>query len=92
MGRQPLDEAMIPVIGRLCGENNVVTGIHGRSLIDKSTMNIFKAHRFARRIYKDELRLYETAPLLNTLAQLRLGSAAIDIGRLNQKFKEEEDG
>ena len=49
MGREALAEAMIPVIGRLYRENNVVTSIHGRSLINKSTMNILKAHRFARR-------------------------------------------
>jgi glyceraldehyde 3-phosphate dehydrogenase len=85
--REALAEAMIPVIGRLYRENNVVTSIHGRSLINKSTMNILKAHRFARRMSKDELLLEETAPLLNTLAQLDLGAAAIDIARLNQKFK-----
>ena len=75
MGREALAEGMIPVIGRLYRENNVVTSIHGRSLINKSTMDILKAHRFARRISKDELLLEETAPLLNTLAQpaARLG-------------------
>ena len=92
MGREALAEAMIPVIGRLYRENNVVTSIHGRSLINKSTMNILKAHRFARRMSKDELLLEETAPLLNTLANLELGAAAIDIARLNQKFKEEGNG
>ena len=92
MGREALAEAMIPVIGRLYRENNVVTSIHGRSLINKSTMNILKAHRFARRMSKDELLLEETAPLLNTLAGLELGAAAIDIARLNQKFKEEGAG
>src|SRR6478736_2279903 len=92
MGREALAEAMIPVIGRLYRENNVVTSIHGRSLINKSTMNILKAHRFARRMSKDELLLEDTAPLLNTLAGLELGAAAIDIARLNQKFKEAGDG
>ncbi|MCG2623917.1 glyceraldehyde-3-phosphate dehydrogenase [Arthrobacter sp. I2-34] len=92
MGRQALAEAMIPVIGRLYRENNVVTSIHGRSLVNKSTMNILKAHRFARRISKDELRPEETAPLLNALARLELGAAAIDLARLNQKFKEEGNG
>jgi len=87
MGREALAEAMIPVIGRLYRENNVVTSIHGRSLINKSTMNILKAHRFARRMSKDELLLEETAPLLDTLAKLELGAAAIDIARLNQKYK-----
>ena len=92
MGREALAEAMIPVIGRLYRENNVVTSIHGRSLINKSTMNILKAHRFARRMSKDELLLEETAPLLDALAGLDLGAAAIDIARLNQKFKAEADG
>lgn len=92
MGREALAEAMIPVIGQLYRHNNVVTSIHGRSLINKSTMSILKAHRFARRISKTELLLEETAPLLNTLAQLELGSATIDIARLNHKFKQEGNG
>ena len=92
MGREALAEAMIPVIGRLYRENNVVTSIHGRNLTNNSTMDILKAHRFARRISNDELLLEETAPLLSTLAQLQLGSASIDIARLNQKFKEKGNG
>lgn len=92
MGREALAEAMIPVIGRLYRENNVVTSIHGRSLINKSTMNILKAHRFARRMSNIELLLEETAPLLNALAELELGAAAIDIARLTEKFKAEGAG
>ncbi|WP_354156428.1 MULTISPECIES: glyceraldehyde-3-phosphate dehydrogenase [unclassified Arthrobacter] len=92
MGQEALAEAMIPVIGRLYRENNVVTTIHGRTLVNKSTMDILKAHRFARRISKDELRPEETAPLLETLLRLEPGSAAIDIALLSQKFKAEGDG
>jgi glyceraldehyde 3-phosphate dehydrogenase len=92
MGREALAEAMVPVIGRLYRENNVVTNIHGRSLTNKSIMSILKAHRFARRVSMDELLLEETAPLLNILAQLELGAATIDIASLNQKFKEEGNG
>src|SRR6478609_5506222 len=92
MGREALAEAMIPVIGRLYRENNVVTSIHGRSLINKSTMNILKAHRFARRMSKEELRLEETAPLLEALTKLDLGAAAIDVARLTEKYRAEGDG
>ena len=92
MGREALAEAMIPVIGRLYRENNVVTSIHGRSLINKSTMNILKAHRFARRMSKEELRLEETAPLLDALTKLELGAAAIDIARLAEKYRVEGNG
>ncbi|GAB3536181.1 glyceraldehyde-3-phosphate dehydrogenase [Arthrobacter tecti] len=87
MSREALAEGMIPVIGRLYRENNVVTSIHGRSLINKSTMGILKAHRFARRMSKEELLLEDTAPLLRTLAELDLGAASIDVARLNQKYK-----
>src|SRR3954453_5939180 len=92
MGREALAEAMIPVIGRLYRENNVVTSVYGRSLINKSTMNILKAHRFARRMSKDELRLEETAPLLEALTRLDLGAAAIDIARLTEKYRAEGEG
>ncbi|MBG6179371.1 glyceraldehyde-3-phosphate dehydrogenase [Arthrobacter sp. CAN_A1] len=92
MSREALAEGMIPVIGRLYRENNVVISIHGRSLINKSAMNILKAHRFARRISKEELFLEETAPLLRTLVDLDLGAAAIDIARLTHKFKAEGNG
>ncbi|MHA7207686.1 glyceraldehyde-3-phosphate dehydrogenase [Arthrobacter sp. MDT1-65] len=84
--REALAEAMIPLIGRLYRTNNVVTSIHGRSLINKSTMNILKAHRFARRITTQQLRLEDTAPLLQILADLDLGAAAIDIGRLRLAY------
>lgn len=90
MGIEALAEAMIPVIGRLYRENNVVTSIHGRSLVSKSAIDILKVHRFARRVSTQELLLEETAPLLTALAQLELGSAAIDIALLNQKFKEKD--
>ncbi|RJT81938.1 glyceraldehyde-3-phosphate dehydrogenase [Arthrobacter cheniae] len=84
--REALAEAMIPLIGRLYRRNNVVTSIHGRSLINKSTMNILKAHRFARRITTEELRVEDTAPLLEILANLDLGAAAIDLGRLRLAY------
>ena len=90
--RESAAEAMIPVIGRLHRENNVIVNIHGRSLIRNSPMEILKAHRFARRISEDELPLEETAPILNSLAQLELGAAEIDIALLNQKFKKTVTG
>ena len=90
--REALAEAMIPLIGQLYRNNNVVSSIYGRSLITRSVISILKAHRFARRMSKDELLLEETAPLLDALAGLELGAAAIDIARLNQKYKTEANG
>lgn len=92
MSWEALAEGMIPIVGRLYRENGVVTSIHGRNLVNESTVGILKAHRFARRISEAELPLEETAPLLNILSQLELGPASIDIARLNQKFKEQGCG
>jgi glyceraldehyde 3-phosphate dehydrogenase len=43
--RAALAEELIPLIGRLYRENNVVPSIHGRKLINKSATDLLKAHR-----------------------------------------------
>ena len=53
--REALAEKMIPLIGRLYRENNVVTSIYGRKLINVSVVDILKAHRVVRRIEGKEL-------------------------------------
>ena len=41
--REALAEAMIPLIGQLYRNNNVVTSIFGRGLINRSVISILKA-------------------------------------------------
>jgi glyceraldehyde 3-phosphate dehydrogenase len=79
---------MIPLIGRLYRNNNVVTSIYGRKLINQSAIDILKAHRIARRIDEAELPLEETYPLLVALDELNLGSVSVDLARLAKKFRE----
>ncbi|WP_082369323.1 glyceraldehyde-3-phosphate dehydrogenase [Arthrobacter sp. ERGS1:01] len=86
--RETMAEAMIPLIGRLYRENNVVTSIHGRSLINQSVISLLKAHRFARQIDEVELPVEETLPLLEALVTLQLGAASVDLARLNARYKE----
>src|SRR4051794_7834889 len=83
---------MIPLIGRLYRENNVVTSIHGRSLINQSVVGILKAHRFARQIDDAELPLEETFPVVEALSELELGAGSVDLARLLAKFKSEAAG
>lgn len=92
--REALAEAMIPLIGQLYRNNNVVSSIYGRSLINRSVIAILKAHRFARhRLPVDgELSVHDTYPLLKALSELKLGSASVDLGRLAGKFKEQGNG
>jgi glyceraldehyde 3-phosphate dehydrogenase len=92
--REALAEAMIPLIGQLYRNNNVVSSIYGRSLINQSVIAILKAHRFARhRSANDsELSVHETFPLLTTMSQMDLGAASVDLGKVVGKFKAEGNG
>ncbi|WP_213877830.1 glyceraldehyde-3-phosphate dehydrogenase [Pseudomonas sp. dw_358] len=92
--REALAEAMIPLIGQLYRNNNVVTSIYGRSLINRSVIEILKAHRFARHRQADEseLSVHETYPLLKAMSDLKLGAASVDMGKLAVKFKESGAG
>ncbi|WP_257998453.1 glyceraldehyde-3-phosphate dehydrogenase [Zhihengliuella halotolerans] len=91
-GREELAEAMIPLIGRLYRKNNVVTSVYGRKLINKSAVDILKAHRIARHNDGKELPLEETYPLLQAIAGLNLGAASVDIAKLTRKYKESGSG
>ncbi len=92
--REALAEAMIPLIGQLYRNNNVVSSIYGRSLINRSVISILKAHRFARhRLANDaELSVHDTFPLLKAMSELKLGAASVDLGRMASKFKAEANG
>ncbi|MDU0478208.1 glyceraldehyde-3-phosphate dehydrogenase [Staphylococcus chromogenes] len=87
--RIELAEKMIPLIGKLRRNNNVVVSIYGRLLVGTSEIDIIKAHRYARRITEHELPLSETLPILEQLVEMDLGTASIDLGALATKFESE---
>ncbi len=92
--REALAEAMIPLIGQLYRNNNVVTSIYGRGLINRSVISILKAHRFARhRMAGDEeLSVHDSYTILKTMSELSLGAASVDLGKMVSKFKTDGDG
>ena len=92
--REALAEAMIPMIGQLYRNNNVVTSIYGRGLINRSVIDILKAHRFARhRLTGDsELSVHDTFQVLKAMSELKLGAASVDLGKMVSKFKVEGQG
>lgn len=92
--REALAEAMIPLIGQLYRNNNVITSIYGRGLINRSVIEILKAHRFARhRIGTgSELFVRDTYPVLKTMSEMDLGAASVDLGKMVVKFNAEGNG
>lgn len=89
LSRVAIAESMIPLIGNLYREHNVVTSIHGRRLINLSAIEVIKAHRYARRINDVELELEKTLPILEALQGLELTTASIDLGQLASRFDAE---
>lgn len=85
--REAMAETMIPLIGRLYRENNVVTSVYGQSLINRSVIGLLKAHRWARQIDNVELPLEDTLPMLEVLNRLRLGPASVDLARLGLRYR-----
>ncbi|MGO2112419.1 MAG: glyceraldehyde-3-phosphate dehydrogenase [Pseudoclavibacter sp.] len=88
LSRVALAESMIPLIGSLYREHNVVTSIHGRRLINLSAIEVIKAHRYARRVNDIELDLEKTLPILVAMQGLELTTASIDLGQLATRFDE----
>lgn len=87
VAREAEAEAMIPLIGKLNRENHVVVSIHGRSLINKSVIQILKAHRFARQVDTVELNPTDSLKVLEILSTLNLGAASVDIAALWRAFE-----
>ncbi len=92
--REALAEAMIPLVGQLYRNNNVVTSIYGRGLIIRSVIGILKAHRFARHRIggESELSVRDTYPILKIMSEMDLGSASVDLGKMAVKFNTQANG
>lgn len=80
-------ERMLPIIGRLYRNHNIVATVYGRSLVHCSVIDIIKAHRFARLILDTELTVPETYPLLEAMAKLDLAPGRVDIGKLTIRYQ-----
>lgn len=89
---QALAEQMIPLVGRLYRQNNVVATMFGRSLINQSVIRILKDHRFVRKIEGTELSVEDTFPIVEAMSTLKLGPAHVDVGKLAVMFKKQGGG
>ena len=87
--REALAEGLIPLVGKLYREKNVKTYIYGHSLYNESVIGIMQAHRTVRQVEQNELSEFETFPVAKVLADLDLGPAHIDVGRLAVNYEKD---
>lgn len=85
--KQELAESMIPLIGRLYRDRDVVMSVHGRSLVGRSAIDIIRAHSFARKIDDAELPLEETAAIVAALTEIQPGPVSVDLAGLAHGFR-----
>ncbi len=90
--REECAEAMVPIVGRLFREHDVIIKIFGHYLVNKAPVEILKAHRAARQVMKSEISVRDTLPVLQALGRLDLAPARIDLARLLEKFQARTDG
>ncbi len=83
---EALAEQMIPLIGGLYRDHDVILYSFGRKLTRESAVGILRAHRFARQITGRELLVTDTMPIVTALSNLDLDSAKIDVGELANDF------
>ncbi|MDR2322792.1 MAG: glyceraldehyde-3-phosphate dehydrogenase [Microbacterium sp.] len=80
--REELAERMIPLIGGLNRDRDVVTSLHGHRLLGLSTTEILEVHERVAGLGHDELPLEDTLAVLEALRELAPSAASLDIGRL----------
>ena len=85
--KQQLAERMIPLIGQLYRDHDVVMSVHGRSLVGRSAIDIIRAHSFARKIDEVELPLSETSAIVEALAEIQPGPVSVDLALLANGFR-----
>ncbi len=88
--QEALAEAMIPILGRLYRERDVIFYIYGRKL-QRTAIEIIKAHRFGRQVADGEVRLQDTFPVLEAVAGMDLDSAKINLGKLSNGWLANDD-
>lgn len=87
--REALAEAMIPLIGGLYRKSNISTYMYGKNMVNRSVIDLMKAHRFVRQVENNELSEFDTYPMLYAISKLQLGPAHIDIGKMVVKYQQQ---
>lgn len=85
---QELAEQMIPLIGKLYRDRDIVMSVHGRTLIGRSAVDIIRAHTYARKIDDKALPLSETFAIVKELAKIEPGPVSLDLALLAKDYRE----
>lgn len=87
--REAIAELMIPLIGKLYRDHEVICTVFDRNLVNQSTIDILRVHRFARQIINREIWVKDTYPILQVMAEMDLAPAKVDLAKLVLRYQEQ---
>jgi glyceraldehyde 3-phosphate dehydrogenase len=90
--REAIAEAMTPLIGKLYRDHEVICTVYDRALVNQSTIEVLRAHRFARQIISREIWVTDTYPILQAMSEMNLAPGKVDLGKLAMQFQKEDGG
>ncbi|MEV4666655.1 glyceraldehyde-3-phosphate dehydrogenase [Microbacterium sp. LWO12-1.2] len=82
MTREELAERMIPLIGSLKREHDVVTSLHGHRLLGLSATALVEVHERVAQLGHEALPLDDTLAVLEAIHALAPGASSLDVARL----------
>ena len=89
--REAIAEAMIPLIGKLYRDREVICTVFDHPLVNQSTIDILRAHRFARQIISREIWVTDTYPMLQIMAKMDLAPGKVDLAKLVLRYQEQDN-
>lgn len=87
--REAIAETMIPLVGKLYREHEVICTVFDRTLVHQSAIEILRAHRFARQIINREIWVKDTLPMIQVMAEMDLAPARVDLAKLVLRYQEQ---
>ena len=90
--REAIAEAMTPLLGKLYRDQEVICTVFDRPLVNQSTIDILRAHRFARQIIDKEIWVKDTYPMLQVMVDMNLAPGKVDLARLVLRYQEQNSG
>jgi glyceraldehyde 3-phosphate dehydrogenase len=90
--REAIAEAMTPLIGKLYRDHEVICTVYDRALVNQSTIEVLRAHRFARQIISREIWVTDTYPILQAMSEMNLAPGKVDLGKLAMQFQKQDGG
>ncbi|EDY86819.1 glyceraldehyde 3-phosphate dehydrogenase [gamma proteobacterium HTCC5015] len=83
---QELAEEMQPMIGKIYRNYGVILRMYNRPLINISTIQLLKDHRYVRQFEGTELPVEDSFEVLKAMSQMELGPARVDLGKLTMQW------